>query len=279
MTQEPQPDQRPIPPAVQKAYGAADLGANPLFAGGFINFGHWQAIDTTAGLSQEDRVRSQQDMYRHVLEALPPAGGSRALEVGSGTGVGSALALEEYGFAHLTGMDIHPQQLIRAQECNSRILKDRPDHLDFVQGAAEDMPFADGEFDYLYSVEAAQHFSDLDAFGRETARVLRPGGHAVVASFFTTDDAPGRAKRLAGLLDCYANGLDIAHPVTHVVDALARAGLKGTRAVSIGPSVWQGWDRWIAHVSEPDGWPRNFLRVHEEGVLDYYVVTATRPAP
>ncbi|WP_240003286.1 hypothetical protein [Streptomyces cinnamoneus] len=101
----------------------------------------------------------------------------------------------------------------------------------------------------------------------------------MVASFFTTDDAPGRAKRLAGLLDCYANGLDIAHPVTHVVDALARAGLKGTRAVSIGPSVWQGWDRWIAHVSEPDGWPRNFLRVHEEGVLDYYVVTATRPAP
>nr|WP_240003285.1 class I SAM-dependent methyltransferase [Streptomyces cinnamoneus] len=217
-------------------------------------------------------------MYRHVLEALPPAGGSRALEVGSGTG--SAARWRSRSTASHTspawtstrnssygpGVQFpHPQGPAGPPGL-------RP-------GAAEDMPFADGEFDYLYSVEAAQHFSDLDAFGRETARVLRPGGHAVVASFFTTDDAPGRAKRLAGLLDCYANGLDIAHPVTHVVDALARAGLKGTRAVSIGPSVWQGWDRWIAHVSEPDGWPRNFLRVHEEGVLDYYVVTATRPAP
>ncbi|MDT0449493.1 class I SAM-dependent methyltransferase [Streptomyces hesseae] len=278
MIREPQPIQRPIPPAVQKAYGAADLGANPIFAGGFINFGHWQAIDLDSGLSHEDRVRSQQDMYRHVLDALPSTGQLRALEVGPGTGVGTALALEEYGFAHVTGMDIHPRQVERAREANSRVLADRPEHLGFVQGAAEDMPFGDEEFDCLYSVEAAQHFSDLTAFGQETARVLRPGGHAVIASFFTTDDTPGHAEHLAAHLDCYANGLDLAHPVTHVTEALNRAGLAQTRAVSIGPDVWQGWDRWVAHVSGPDAWPRNFLRAYEEGVLDYYVITATRPA-
>ncbi|MEU8584757.1 class I SAM-dependent methyltransferase [Streptomyces abikoensis] len=278
MIREPEQNQRPIPPAVQEAYGADDLGTKPIFAGGFINFGHWQDIDISSGLSHEDRVRSQQDMYRHILDALPPTEQRRALEVGSGTGVGTALALQEYGFAQITGMDIHPRQIERARQSNSRLLAERPEHLGFVQGAAESMPFDDEEFDFLYSVEAAQHFSDLTAFGRETARVLRPGGHAVIASFFTTDDTPGHAERLAALLDCYANGLDLAHPVPHVVDALAQAGLTQTRAVSIGPAVWQGWDRWIHHVSGADAWPRNFLRVHEEGILDYYVITATRPA-
>ncbi|WP_229355759.1 class I SAM-dependent methyltransferase [Streptomyces sp. UNOB3_S3] len=277
MIRDPQHDQWPIPPAVQEAYGADDLGTKPIFAGGFINFGHWQAIDISSGLSHEDRVRSQQDMYRHVLNAQPPTGQSRALEVGSGTGVGTALALQEYGFAHITGMDIHPRQTERARQSNSRLLTDRPEHLSFVQGAAEDIPFGDEEFDFLYSVEAAQHFTDLNAFGRETARVLRPGGQAVIASFFTTDDTPSHPEHLATLLDCYANGLDLAHPVTHVTDALTRAGLTHTRATSIGPAVWQGWDRWITHVSGPDAWPRNFLRAYEEGILDYYVITATRP--
>ncbi|MET9599213.1 class I SAM-dependent methyltransferase [Streptomyces sp. NPDC006459] len=204
-------------------------------------------------------------------------GGGRAVEVGCGLGLGCALALEEYGPAAITGIDIHPQQLQRAREANSPLLEAQPHRLRFVLGAAEDLPLGDAEFDCLYSVEAAQHFPDLSAFAREAARVLRPGGRVAVTSFFSVGGAPESAERLAGLLDSFASGLDIARPVSRLADALTEAGFADVRVASIGPQVWPGWDRWLARLWEPGTWPRNFLAAWEQQILDYYLVTATRP--
>lgn len=260
-------------PAVRETYGPADLSREPVFAGGFINFGYWRGIDLKAPLGEAERVRSQQDLYRRVLDAAAPLRRQEVLEVGCGLGMGCALALREHGPAHVTGMDIHPAQLGRAREAHARLLEEVPQRLSFVQGAAEHMPFPDGEFDVVVSVEAAQHFPDLVAFAQEAARVLRPGGRIAVASFFAADDAPARDEELARLLDTYAKGLDIARPVT----ALTASGLSGARAESIGPQVWAGWDAWLSRLWAPDTWPRNFLRAYERRILDYYVVTAHCP--
>ncbi|MYT20811.1 methyltransferase domain-containing protein [Streptomyces sp. SID7760] len=263
-------------PEVWDTYGPADLSAVPVFAGGFINFGYWQAVDLERPLSQEDRIRSERDLYRQVLDAAGPAGG-RAVEIGCGLGLGCALALEEYGPAEVTGVDIHPQQLGRAREANALLLEARPPRLRFVLGAAESLPLGDAEFDCLYSVEAAQHFPDLPAFAREAARVLCPGGRVAVASFFSVEGASAPAERLAGLLDSFASGLDIARPVSRLDEALTEAGFTGVRTTSIGPQVWPGWDRWLARLWEPGTWPRNFHAAWEQRLLDYYLVTATRP--
>lgn len=277
MTGDPRQQSAPVvPPAVWETYGPADLSAVPVFSGGFINFGYWGSVDLGRPLSEGDRIRSEQDLYRQVLDAAAPGGG-RAVEVGCGLGLGCALALEEYRPEAVTGVDIHPQQLQRARTANAPLLEAGPDRLRFVLGAAESLPFGDGEFDCLYSVEAAQHFPDLSAFARETARVLRPGGRVAVASFFTVDGAPGHADRLAGLLDSFASGLDIARPVSRLADALAGSGLVDVRTRSIGPQVWPGWDRWLARLWEPGTWPRNFLAAWEQRILDYYLITATRP--
>ncbi|MFC0599796.1 class I SAM-dependent methyltransferase [Streptomyces palmae] len=273
-----------IPPEVREVYGPADLSSVPAFAGGFINFGYWDGIDLDRPLTVADRVRSQRQMYRQVFEALTPpgAGGAgpagRVLEVGCGLGLGCALAVEESGFAEVTGMDIHPQQLERAARENRGLLADRPARLSFRQGAAERMPFEDGRFDALYSVEAAQHFRDLSAFARETARVLRPGGRVVVAGFFPPRDAPDTPDRLAGMLDSFASGLDLAHPLDALTGALGDAGLESVRAESIGPRVWPGWDRWLVTVGYADAWSRHFLTAYREGLLDYYRVTAAAPS-
>ncbi|MGW7044204.1 class I SAM-dependent methyltransferase [Streptomyces avermitilis] len=278
MTESSRATQHPIPSAVQEAYGPSDLSSMPLFAGGFINFGYWQGIDLDQPLTERDRISSQQAMYRHVLSTLAPTEGLRALEVGCGLGVGGVVALKEFGFAHVTGMDIHPQQLKRAQQANSDVLARQPEQLHFAHGAAEDMPFDDAEFDRLYCVEAAQHFRDLGAFAREAARVLRPDGRAVITSFFVPDADQARVGRLSELLETFATGLDVAHTIPQLTSSLERAGLTKVRVTSIGASVWPGWDRWLAGMWKPGTWPRNFLRAYQEGTLDYFTVTAERPA-
>ncbi|GGQ18725.1 class I SAM-dependent methyltransferase [Streptomyces roseolilacinus] len=206
--------------------------------------------------------------------------GGRAVEVGCGLGVGCALALREYPYASVTGMDIHPDQLDRARRANAALLAASPERLRLVRGAAERMPFGAAEFDYLYSVEAAQHFSDLDAFARECARVLHPGGRTAVASFFVPgdEDRPDAARALAERLDSFASGLDAARPLGALTGALTAAGLVDVRAESIGASVWPGLDRYLAGIDLPVTWPRNFLGAYRDGLLDYYLVTAARPA-
>ncbi|MER8041774.1 methyltransferase domain-containing protein [Streptomyces sp. NPDC094032] len=274
MTQEDRPEG--MRATVQETYGPADLSAVPVFAGGFINFGYWRPEDLDGPPTVEDRIRTQQDLYRRVLDTSGPLSGARVLEVGCGLGLGCALALEEYGPDLVTGMDIHPQQLDRARRANAGLLEGAgAGRLRLVRGAAERMPFEDAEFDCVYSVEAAQHFDDLGLFAAETARVLRPGGRTAVTSFFAPD--PGAAPRLAELLDTFADGLDIARPPAELTDALVRSGMADVRCESIGPSVWPGWDHWLSAQWKPGTWPRNFLYAWEQGLLDYYVITAVRP--
>ncbi|MFF5426429.1 MULTISPECIES: methyltransferase domain-containing protein [unclassified Streptomyces] len=265
-------------PVVRETYGPGDLGSHQIFAGGFINFGYWRAVDLGGPLGEAERIRSQVDLYRHVLDSAGPPRGADVLEVGCGLGMGAVVTLREYGTGTVTGMDVHPEQLRRARAAHADLLRQEPARLRFVQGAAESMPLEDGAFDAVISVEAAQHFPDLGAFAAETWRVLRPGGRVAVASFFTVDEAPGRAEELARLLDTYASGLDIARPVKALADAFTRAGFTSVRGESIGAHVWPGWDRWLGRWWEPGTWPRNFLRAYRQRILDYYLVTAVRPA-
>ncbi|MFF6836442.1 MULTISPECIES: methyltransferase domain-containing protein [unclassified Streptomyces] len=266
-----------IRPTVQETYGPLNLGHQPMFGGGFINFGYWQGIDLAGPLGEDERARSQQALYRHVLDAAGPLRRRQVLDVGCGLGMGCAVALTEYEPDGVTGMDIHPDQLVRAREEQAVLLGEQPDRLRFAEGAAERMPWQDGAFDVVVSVEAMQHFPDLGGFAAETTRVLRPGGTVAVTSFFTADEAPGRPEQLARLLDTYASGLDIARPVTALSEAFTAAGLAEVRAVSIGPEVWRGWDCWLSRWWAPGTWPRNFLRAYEDKILDYFVVTALKP--
>ncbi|WP_282797411.1 class I SAM-dependent methyltransferase [Streptomyces sp. CC224B] len=264
-------------PVVRETYGPADLSGDRVFAGGFINFGYWKAMDLGLPLSEVDRIRSQEDLYRFVLDAAGLSRGAKVVEVGCGLGMGCVVMLRGYGCSTVTGIDIHPLQLRRARSAHADLLREEPARLRFVQGAADGMPLDDGEFDAVISVEAAQHFPDFGAFAAETWRVLRPGGRVAVASFFTVDDAPGRPGELARLLDTYASGLDIARPVQALADVFMEAGFTSVRVESIGPHVWPGWDRWLSQWWAPETWPRNFLRAYEQRILDYYLITAGRP--
>ncbi|MFI6411480.1 class I SAM-dependent methyltransferase [Streptomyces sp. NPDC050585] len=279
-TEQARPEEA-VPPAVRAVYGPEDLSSVPAFRGGFINFGCWDGISLDGPLTAGDRVRSERQLYRRVLDALDGAGEGRgrALEVGCGLGLGCALALEEYAYDAVTGMDIHPDQLERARRANAALLTSAPGRLRLVRGAAERMPFGDGEFDRVYSVEAAQHFRDLDAFAAECARVLRPGGRLAVASFFVPgeEERPEAADELAARLDSFASGLDAARPLGALTGAFAAAGLADVRPESIGASVWPGLDHYLAGLDLGVTWPRAFLTSYRDGLLDYYLVTAAAP--
>jgi len=61
----------------------------------------------------------------------------------------------------------------------------REERLEVMYADARDLPFADGEFDVVFSLSSIEHFGgprDVARASSEMGRVLKPGGHALVAT-------------------------------------------------------------------------------------------------
>lgn len=111
--------------------------------------------------------------------------GTRVLDVATGSG-NAALVAAALG-ADVTGLDLAPNLLEvarqRAQEAELRIA--------FVEGDAEDLPFADAGFDRVVSVFGVMFAPDQQRAADELARVCRPGGRIGICAW-TPDGISGR---------------------------------------------------------------------------------------
>ena len=135
-------------------------------------------------------------MRRQALVPLKSAlagcavGGSdaaRLLDVGCGTGRFLREVKTNYPRLHVAGLDLSPHYLAVARRELAPWSRVR-----FVEGAAEAMPFADGEFDVVTSVYL---FHELPPRIRrkavaEVRRVLRPGGTVIMVDSLQPGDEP-----------------------------------------------------------------------------------------
>jgi SAM-dependent methyltransferase len=102
--------------------------------------------------------------------ALGPAlAGARLLDLGCGTGF--TLSQLPRG-VRAVGLDYSSTALALATR--------RATGAGLVRGSAYHLPFADGSFDAALSLDVLEHLQDDRGAAREIARVLRPGGVAVV---------------------------------------------------------------------------------------------------
>ncbi|MGO4693006.1 class I SAM-dependent methyltransferase [Paenibacillus sp. 2TAB26] len=74
---------------------------------------------------------------------------------------------------HVIAYDLTEQMLEKAAEF---IHGNGHSNVDFVQGDAELLPFADASFDLVACRIAAHHFPNVPAFASEAFRVIKPGG-------------------------------------------------------------------------------------------------------
>jgi SAM-dependent methyltransferase len=124
---------------------------------------HWNK--TPLFISEEERYSLYPWLYE-VAEFTKHAG-ERVLEIGCGTGC-DLLQFAKHG-AHATGVDITSEHL--------RLARERVQGLAEVKKAdATQLPFADNEFDYVYSHGVIHHIEKPRRVIDEILRVLRPGG-------------------------------------------------------------------------------------------------------
>jgi demethylmenaquinone methyltransferase / 2-methoxy-6-polyprenyl-1,4-benzoquinol methylase len=106
--------------------------------------------------------------------------GSRALDVATGTG-DLAVQLARRG-ASVVGLDFSEPML--------ELARDKAPGVEFVQGNALELPWADAEFDAVTVGFGARNFADLDRGLAEMARVTKPGGRVVILEITTPQRPP-----------------------------------------------------------------------------------------
>jgi demethylmenaquinone methyltransferase/2-methoxy-6-polyprenyl-1,4-benzoquinol methylase len=114
--------------------------------------------------------------------------GERALDVCCGTG-DIAFALARRG-AMVTGLDFSEPMLAVARTRSRRFGTRRPS--EFIQGDAQQLPFADDSFDVVTVGYGLRNLADWKTGVQEMRRVARPGGRLLVLDFGKPDWPPWR---------------------------------------------------------------------------------------
>ena len=108
-----------------------------------------------------------------ALSGIPEGFSGRLLEVPVGTGVLTMPLYRTLPQAEITCLDYSPDMMAQAREKAERLgLR----NVTFRQGDVGALPFPDGSFDTVLSLNGFHAFPEKEAAYRETFRVLRPGG-------------------------------------------------------------------------------------------------------
>jgi len=141
---------------------------------GYLNFGLWEE-----GIP--DYIRAAENLVHRMGTILGLNEQSRLLDVAPGMGTQDIYLSQNFSPLSIDGLDVtwghveHGRR--RAQEAH---LEDR---VRFSHGTATEIPFPDGSFTHVLSIEGPEHFDTREKFLHEAWRVLQPGGVIAMADF------------------------------------------------------------------------------------------------
>lgn len=251
---------------VVQMYGDDYLGENPIFPE-FINYGDWEQINTSSNeISLESRVEASANLYRRLLNGLGVDHSHKILEVASGNGRGGKLIQDEFRPQLYRGVDLSYKQVQRSIKFVGENV--------VVQARAEALPFKNGSFDRILSVEAIQHFTDPKDFFQESFRVLKPGGKIAICSFFM--DKKGDIDLLAKMFPTVPLGIDKFIPITKIRSWLEEAGFSNVRIEPRGKHVWEPFVKWSYQVQPDQDWSYNWVIAYKMNMVDYFHIFAEK---
>ncbi|MEE8607565.1 MAG: class I SAM-dependent methyltransferase [Nitrospiraceae bacterium] len=136
-------------------------------------------------------ARDLEASAEEFLSRIPIEAGSDVLDLACGSGQ-IALPAARAG-ARVTGVDIAPSSLEQGRE---RAAAEGFD-IQFDEGDAEELPYADGSFDLVISLIGAMFAPRPDRVAAEMVRVCRPGGRIVMGNW-TPEGFIGKMLKTVG---------------------------------------------------------------------------------
>jgi ubiquinone/menaquinone biosynthesis C-methylase UbiE len=187
---------------------------------------------------------TDEQLTSRLVEAFGSAAGGTILDVACGPGiVTAALATRA---REVVAFDLTPEMLRKAEQ---RCARAGLTNVEFRQGGAADLPFADAAFDGVVTRLAVHHFSEPRRVLNEMFRVLRAGGTLVVADVVSSEDAEEAALQ---------NAIEMLRDPSHVRMLPSSELLSALEAAGFAIEAQTTWDKsrefeeWVGIVNDPE---------------------------
>lgn len=244
----------------------------------------------------KDFIEAKYDFIDKMLEFSQAQAPLKVLDVGCGIGGTSRYIAKKFPKATVTGITISPEQQRRA----TALAAERGvSNAKFEVCDALDMTYEDNTFDLVWACESGEHMPDKVKYVEEMARVLKPGGRIVIATWCQREegDKPFTPKERDTLDYLYG---EWTHPYFISIEEYGRIMQRTGKLQKIVTadwatetipawrhSVWVGvWDPWPV-IRRPklwwkvirDAWCLEIMhRAFTNGLMQYGMMTATKPA-
>jgi len=129
-------------------------------------------------------LQAQENLTDHCISRLNSLNNKTILEIGCGNGVQTKYILNKFNPKSITGIDLNQENIrIANQEKDRRGMKNI--HF-FVDDAQQLSKFKENSIDVIINIESAFHYPDKPLFLKQLFRVLKPGGHFLIADILTS---------------------------------------------------------------------------------------------
>ncbi len=206
-----------------------------------------------------------------LTQRMPLAAGERVLDLGCGKAISSIFLAREFGAeVWATDLWIKPTgnwERIREAGLEGRV---HPIHAE-----AHALPYAEGFFDAIVSLDAYQYFGTDDLYLQEVLRFLRPGGRiGVVCPAFRRELGPDDVP--AHLAGVYRQDWHCFHSPAWWRDHWRKTGLVEALHADEPPETDAIWAEFVHHTREEEHPP---LLADAAGprLLGFARVTARKP--
>ena len=153
---------------------------------------HWESVYQSKRADEVSWFQREPALSRELIHRLAPDRSSRIIDVGGGASTLADVLLAD-GYRALTVLDIADGALAQARAR----LGERAGRVEWMAGDVRTVDLPVGAFDVWHD-RAVFHFlmdpRDRAAYAAQLRRAVRPGGHAIVATF--AEDGPATCSGL-----------------------------------------------------------------------------------
>jgi ubiquinone/menaquinone biosynthesis C-methylase UbiE len=228
-------------------------------------------------------LEAQSNLTDYCVSHFDSMEGKDVLEIGCGNGVQAKYIQNKFKPGNITGIDLNRANIeIANSEKDRKGLK----NIDFrIDDAQELKSVKDHSYDIVVNIESAFHYPDKALFIKEIFRVLKPGGHFVIADILNRPDYSSRRN-------LWKKKMVLYHwPLKNYNQALEEANLKIRHQEDITPNVIKGFGNYRDWLKSR---PRNgffgefffdlFYRINMRVIIhtlrkkrQYYVFVGSKP--
>lgn len=225
---------------------------------------HWDRV-AHIYVEENDRVKATHDQrFRESIRHLELSPESRVLNITSRDGEAEKYLREQSPDAHILHAEISAGLMNVASRMNPGLNQMKIDNY-------SRLPYSDGEFDRILSLETLEHVAEPLSFLSELHRVSRKGSVMVLSCPPGTSEIPYRVYSY--LFGGHGEGPHIFPPSRRVKKWLAETGWnlkihKGTILIPVGPVSLQKFGEKII-----DRFQKTFIS--ELGIRQFYICERT----